>query len=334
MAIRFLKSLQVLAAVTAGLMAAAPAQSAIQVKIPIAVSSTSPRGQVTEDFAKEVMKATDGRYQVTVYPGGQMYHGAGAVDAISQNIVQMTNEGDNAYPGYSSVADLIEVPFAFKSLESFHAFFDGPAGDVLKKDLKKADLKILTVFDEGPFVVATAKKLIKTPADLKGQIIRSSGHKMVENALHAIGASTVKIPFSEAYSSLQQGIFTGVYTPFNIFIESKLYEVAPHVTLFPSRGAYIWVVNAQWWEDQPEADRKIMSSIAIKLAKKYETDAWADLDKYVSELKAHGGDYYDPTQDKAVAAQFKAAFQPIYAPLEKDTSNPVAEFITKNITSN
>jgi len=140
-----------------------------------------------------------------------------------------------------------------------------------------------------------------------------------------MGASTVKIDFQEVYSALQQGTISGVYTTLDAFISDKMYEVAPHVMLFPAHGAYIWVANKQWWEQQPSKDRKIMKRIARKLADKYDHEVWSDLDQNVATLKKHGGDYFDPTKDKAALQSFRSAMQPVYAKLRKSYGKSVID---------
>ncbi len=313
------------AALATTLGAFAPVASAqVEIKFPLKVNATTLRGELTKAFADELAKATNGRYKTTIYPGGQLYSGDKAVKAVQLGNVQMTNEPNSAYTAYTKNADLMEMPFGFADADAFQEFLHGKRSDMVRKDLEKAGFHVLTFFDEGPFVIATKEKLITAPADFKGQVIRTSGHPVVVDGLKGMGASTVKIPLNEVYSALQQGTISGVYTTFDAYIDEKMYEVAPNVMIIPSYGAYFWCANKAWFDALPEADRKLMDSIAAKLAKKYDKDVWAAADGHVATVKKMGGKLSDPAKDAGARNAFRAAMAKTYDKLrEKFGKEPV-----------
>ncbi len=295
------------------LVAFAPAASAqVEIKMPIKVNLTLLRGEMSVEFGKELAKATNDRYKLTIYPGGQLYDGGKAAKAVQLGNVQMTNEPNSGFTAYTKNGDLMEMPFGFADAKAFQEFLHGPRSDMVRKDLDKAGFHVLTFFDEGPFVIGTKSVLIQKPADFKGQVIRTSGHPVVVDGLKGMGASTVKLPLNEVYSALQQGTISGVYTTFDAFVDEKMYEVAPNVMIIPSYGAYFWVANKAWFDALPAADRKLMDSIADKLAKKYDKDVWAVADEHIATVKKGGGKVSDPAKDPAVHKEFRAAMAPTY----------------------
>ena len=303
----------------------APAASAqTEIKIPIKVNATTLRGQMTQAFGDELAKATNNRYKLTIYPGGQLYDGDKAAKAVQLGNVQMTNEPNSAFTAYTKNADLMELPFGFADADAFQEFLHGPRSDMVRKDLEKAGFHVVTFFDEGPFVIATKEVLVKGPADFKGQVIRTSGHPVVVDGLKGMGASTVKIPLNEVYSALQQGTISGVYTTFDAFVNEKMYEVAPNVMIIPSYGAYFWVANKAWFDALPEADRKLIDSIANKLAKQYDKDVWAASDEHVATVKKMGGKISDPAKDPAARKAFRESMAKTYDKMrEKFGKEPV-----------
>jgi TRAP-type transport system periplasmic protein len=311
---KFISCLAVVA-VAASLAPSAVAQS--EIKMPIKMALTSLRGELSAEFGKELAKATNNRYKVTVYPGGQLYDGDKAAKAVQLGNVQMTNEPNSAFTAYTKNGDLMELPFGFANAEAFQDFLHGPRSDLVRKDLEKAGFHVLNFFDEGPFVIATKSVLIEKPADFKGQIIRTSGHPVVVDGLKGMGASTVKLPLNEVYSALQQGTITGVYTTFDAYVAEKMYEVAPNLMIIPSYGAYFWVTNKAWFDALPEADRKTMDAIADKLAKKYDKDIWAVADEHIATTKKAGGKISDPAKSAAAHKAFRAAMEPTYAKMRE-----------------
>jgi TRAP-type C4-dicarboxylate transport system substrate-binding protein len=304
---------KIIAAAAVALAALAPAaQAQVEIKFPLKVNASTMRGELTQAFADELAKATNNRYKVTIYPGGQLYSGDKAAKAVQLGNVQMTNEPNSAFTSYTKNADLMEMPFGFADADAFQEFLRGSRSDIVRKDLEKAGFHVLAFFDEGPFVIATKEVLIKTPADFKGQTIRTSGHPVVVDGLKGMGASTVKIPLNEVYSALQQGTISGVYTTFDAFVNEKMVEVAPNVMIIPSYGAYFWTANKAWFDALPEADRKLMDSIAQKLAKKYDKDIWAVADEHIAATKKAGGKISDPAKDPAARSAFRAAMAKTY----------------------
>lgn len=295
-------------------LAVAPADSRAQteIKLPIKVNLTTLRGKMNEQFAAELAKATNNRYKVTIYPGGQLYDGDKAAKAVQLGNVQMTNEPNSGFTAYTKNADLMEMPFGFADANAFQSFLRGKRADIVRKDLEKAGFHVMAFFDEGPFVIATKSVLIEKPADFKGLIIRTSGHPVVVDGLKGMGASTAKIPLNEVYSALQQGTITGVYTTYDAFVNEKMYEVAPNVMIIPSYGAYFWVANKAWFDALPEADRKAIDSIAERLAAQYDKDIWAAADELTAQVKKAGGKISDPAKNAAARKAFRDALAPTY----------------------
>ncbi len=130
------------------------------------------------------------------------------------------------------------------------------------------------------------------------------------------------------YSALQQGTISAVYTTFDAFVNEKMVEVAPNVMVIPSYGAYIWVANKAWWEQQPAADRKVMDESAARLAREYHKQIWAESDKFVAAIKKGGGKISDPAKDDPNAVKtFRAALAGTYdrtrEKFGKDTVNAI-----------
>ncbi len=316
-----------LAAAAALALGAVPALAQTEIKIPIKVNIDTLRGKFTKEFGDEVAKATNNKYKVMIYPGGQLYDGDKAAKAVQLGNVQMTNEPNSAFTAYTKNVDLMEIPFGFGNPEEFQKFLEGPKADIVRKDLEKAGLRVLTFLDEGPFVIGTKTVLIEKPADFKGLVIRTSGHPVVVDGLKGMGASTAKIPLNEVYSALQQGTITGVYTTFDAFVNEKMVEVAPNVMVIPSYGAYIWVANKQWFDSLPAGDRKIMEDEAAKLGKRYHQEIWAETGKFIEAVKKGGGKVSDPAKDANAIKAFRAALEPTYNKMREKFGKDVVDSI-------
>ncbi len=315
-----------LAGLCAGALTLTTAQAApIQIKFPYKVAANTLRGKGIVKFGELMKQATDGKYEVVPYPNGSLYGGSGAANAVQLGIVQMTNEPNSAFAGYTKLLNLSSVPFAWPTPQQFKKFMDGASGQALLDTLSTRGFEGLALMDEGPMIIAMKKQMIKRPADLKGKKIRTSGHQIIIDALKTMGASTVKISFPEVYSALQQGVIDGVYTTFDAYTTAKMYEVAPYVMLFPAHGMYVWVANKAWFQQQPKAVQDDIRKFSRQRADDYFDDVWGDLKRYASVLKQHGGELYQPDQQSVQA--FRKAIQPVYARLKKQYGANVIDAI-------
>ena len=212
-----------------------------------------------------------------IYPGGQLYDGDKAAKAVQLGNVQMTNEPNSAFTSYTKNADLMEIPFGFADPDEFQKFLEGPKRRRRAQGPREGRLPRAHVLRRRPVRDRHQERADPVARGLQGPAASAPpGHPVVVDGLKGMGASTAKIPLNEVYSALQQGTITGVYTTFDAFVNEKMYEVAPNVMIIPSYGAYFWVANKAWFDAQPEADRKLMDTIAAKLGKHYDKDIWAD----------------------------------------------------------
>jgi TRAP-type C4-dicarboxylate transport system substrate-binding protein len=74
--------------------------------------------------------------------------------------------------------------------------------------------------------VITAKKEVKSAADLKGLKIRTIPTKVFVAAVNSMGANATPMNFGEIYTSLQSGVLDGYEHTAATTISFKMYEVA------------------------------------------------------------------------------------------------------------
>jgi TRAP-type C4-dicarboxylate transport system substrate-binding protein len=90
--------------------------------------------------------------------------------------------------------------------------------------------------------VASKKKCIRTPADIKGLKVRSAGPTFAA-MWQAAGASIVSIPSNEVYNALQTGVIEGTDTSSGSFVSFRIYE---QVKCLTAPGE-----NALWFMYEP-----------------------------------------------------------------------------------
>ena len=105
---------------------------------------------------------------------------------------------------------VIGLPFIFKGYDHVQRVLDGPVGAELSKEMEAVGFKVIGyLYSWGYRNVVTAKKEVKTVADLKGLKIRTIPTPVFVGAVNAMGASATPMNFGEVYTSMQSGVLDG-----------------------------------------------------------------------------------------------------------------------------
>lgn len=127
---------------------------------------------------------------------------------------------------------VIGLPFIFRDYDHVRRVLDGPVGAELSKEMEAVGFKVLGyLYSWGYRNVVTAKKEIKTVADLKGLKIRTIPTPVFVGAVNAMGASATPMNFGEVYTSMQTGVLDGFEHTATTTASFKFYEVAKYYAL-------------------------------------------------------------------------------------------------------
>jgi len=181
---------------------------------------------------------------------------------------------------------ILDLAFLWKSYEHAHKVLDGEVGAALAKDLDGKGFKTLAWMDSWGFRnVVTAKKEVKTPADLKGLKIRTIQTPTYVAALNAMGANATPMAFGEVYTSLQTGVLDGFEHGSSTIKAQKFYEVAKYIAVTNHLfGPLVMVYSAKEWAKlSPDEQAVVAKGAALardeqrKLSKVKEDEGFAFL---------------------------------------------------------
>lgn len=284
--------------------------------------SSDPRTSMNQAGAlalKEfVEKQTNGQVEIQIYPAGQIGDQRVNMESVQMGTLEMAIIGDAPIVNWFKPFGVIGLPYAFSSTEIAWKVLDGPFGQELSDGLAKASgVRVLCYGDNGFRHLTNNKREIKVPSDMKGLKIRVQENPAHIQMLAAMGAIPTPMPFTEVYTSLQQGVLDGQENPINVILTSKLNEVQKYLTLdghiYSMAGIFI---NEQYFQALP-ADIKealVKGSAYFNEACREVTTRMAN--EGVDELANLGMQVYKPTPEDL--AQFREAAQkPVVKYLEE-----------------
>lgn len=297
-------SMLIAATGTALLGGTALAQSAKTINLRIADSF--PAGHfipatATIPWMEEVTKQTNGRVKFEYFPAQQL---GKAPDLL--NLTQ-TGVADIGYVGMSYVSDkmplssVAQLPGAFTSAcEGTHAYWKIAKGETMTKHEFGANkVRPLFVIVLEPYQFYTTNKQVRTPDDVKGLKLRSTGGAM-DIFARKIGAIPVRMAAPEARESLSRGTLDGLIFPNESVMSYDLQSFTKFGTKGGNFGSFVaaYVVSDAVWKKMPKDVQKVMTEVGETITEKMCQVIDTNIGKVQDKLAAAGVKYHTLTPDE------------------------------------
>ena len=264
----FLKVTGIGAAGAATLAAPAIAQSMPELKWRLTASwpkSLDTLWGAVEVMAKYVGEATDNKFQIQTFAGGEIVPGLQVLDAVQNGTVEMGHTASYYYFGKDpTFAFGTAVPFGPNQRINQAWYMLGGGKELLNEFYKKYNCTSLLAGNTGCQMGGWFRKEIKTVEDLKGLKFRIGGFS--GKVMQKLGAVPQQIAGGDIYPALEKGTIDGAewVGPYD---DEKLgfYKVAPHY-YYPG-----------WWEGGP----MLMAFVNL--------DKWNALPKFYQSILEQAG---------------------------------------------
>jgi TRAP-type mannitol/chloroaromatic compound transport system substrate-binding protein len=203
---QFLKAAGLGAAASA---VAAPAIAQSMPELKWRLTSSFPKSLDTiygtaEVFAKAVAEATDNKFQIQCFAGGEIVPGLQAADAVSNGTVEMCHTASYYYFGKDpTFAFGTAVPFGLNSRMQNAWQFYGGGMDVMNEFYGKFNIHGIPCGNTGCQMGGWFRKEIKSPADFNGLKMRIGG--FAGKVISKLGAVPQQIAGGDIYPALEKG---------------------------------------------------------------------------------------------------------------------------------
>jgi len=264
---QFMKSAGLGAAVAA-VAAPAIAQSMPEVKWRLTCSwpkSLDTLFGAAEQMGKAVAEATDNKFQIQVFAGGEIVPALQAFDAVQNGTVELAHTASYYYFGKDpTFAFGTSVAFGPNARLNQGWFMLGGGKEVLNDFYKKYNTMALLAGNTGCQMGGWFRKEINGLNDLKGLKFRIGGFP--GRVLQKLGAVPQQIAGGDIYPALEKGTidaaeWVGPYDDYKL----GLYKIAPHY-YYPGwweGGSMLFAfVNLDKWNALPKAYQAVLEQAA------------------------------------------------------------------------
>lgn len=271
---------------------------AAQAQIVLKASDTHPAGYPTvvavENMGKKLEAQTNGRIKMQMFPGAVLGQEKETVEQTQIGALQINRISLGVIGPIVPDVDVFNMPFVFRDIAHMRKVIDGPIGDELltKVTASPARLVALGWMDGGARSLYT-KKLVKSPADLKGVKVRMMGNPLFVDTMNAMGGNGISMAYGEVFSALQTGVIDGaennppsMFTSNHYSAGAKYYAQTNHL-IIPE----LLVMSKVAWDKLTPADQALVKKLGRE-AQMEQRVLWdKSVEDYSAKLKAAGVEF-------------------------------------------
>ncbi|EPC00753.1 C4-dicarboxylate ABC transporter [Litchfieldella anticariensis FP35 = DSM 16096] len=162
-------------------------------------------GTGANDFAKRIETLSGGRMRVRVHGAGEMVPALEVFDAVAAGTAEVGHSAAYYWRGKVAAAQFFTaVPFGMNTTETNSWLYNGGGQELWDELYAKHNLKPFPVGNTGTQMAGWFKKEINSLEDMQGLKLRLPG--LAGEAMNGIGVTTVNMPGSEIFTSMQTGV--------------------------------------------------------------------------------------------------------------------------------
>ena len=292
--------------------ASIPTAMAAQKTIKLTFSGIFPmahlHSKLNQLFCDEITKRTNGRVEITFYPGGTLVSAVKNFEGVVKGMTDIGMSCPLYVPGRFPVSEIFELPSRLDDgwvtakvyADLYHQF-----------DLKEyKDVHVLYFHGPSHNIISTRTVPVHRLEDLKGMVLRASGG--ATSTVTAFGATPRAMHMGEAYAALSKGVVEGQFSAPESLIGWKHAEVVKYASIPPvsTSSCQYAVMNKRKWNSLPDDIQKIFTELSANFGA-YHGYIWNYLDK-------KGFDFLMSLPDREIIAipadqrpQWEAAVKPV-----------------------
>lgn len=232
--------------------------------------------KLSESYAKEIEKRTNGRVKITVFSGGTLVAADKTYSGIVTGIADMGMSCMAYTRGKFPLSEVIDLPLGYKTGAAATKLINLFYEKFKPKEYKETEVMYFMAHSPG---IIHSKKPVYKLDDFKGQKIRCTG--LAAKVVGKLGGVPVAMPMGETYDAISRGVVDGSMAPQESVKGWRWGEVVNASTQSFGAGyttGFFVVMNKQKWNSLPPDIQKIFREVNREWADKNGI-AWDENDK-------------------------------------------------------
>jgi tripartite ATP-independent transporter DctP family solute receptor len=272
-------------------------------------------------MSRLIEERTGGRHRIRVFHSRQLGEEKETIEQTRVGAIDINRTNVGPLGSLIPVADVLALPFLFRSIDHLHKVLDGPIGDEILASFEHYGLIGLTFYDSGARSIYNTKQPIRSLADLKGMRIRVQQSGLMVEMIKALGAEPIELPYGQVETGLTTGLVDGAENNWPSYVTTNHYKVARNYTLTEhTMSPEVLVMSLRAWQSLSDPDKAIFR-VAARESNQFMREQWNSLEEQSRRQAQEGGvqvisDFDRKPFEAAMADVYrKAAADPTLAPL-------------------
>jgi TRAP-type transport system periplasmic protein len=245
-----------------------------------------PISKLSEAWCKEIEKRTNGRVQISYFPGNTLTPPMQTYDSTVKGIADIGQSLLAYAPGRLPLSEVLSLPLAYTS--GYQATMLATAYYKKFQPKEFDDVKVMYLHAADPGLFST-RKVISSVDELKG--LRIKCNTETAEICKVLGIAPLTMPITETYDAIQKGLGEGVFLPIEALKGWRFGEVVK-VTLENYAVAYspsmFVIMNKDKWNSIGKNDQQAIEQINQEWVEK-QAILWNQLSKESREWAMQKG---------------------------------------------
>ncbi len=216
-----------------------------------------------EYFKTNVEARTDGAVKVEIMGDGVLGTPEEYTrETIPGDTIQSAILYAGSFSSFYEKYQLMTSPFLFPDYHTAWNFFDSEYFAEFMDDARQeTGLRMLGIYDDGGGLVAFTndRRLIQTPDDMEGLLIRTEENPAHIAMIEALGASAVPLAWGDVVTALGSGVAEGQFNAPSVNNYAQFWEVTDYTSWIPFvYNTAVWTVSDRWFKELPEEYQEII----------------------------------------------------------------------------
>lgn len=279
------------------------------VKLALNQTETHPSFVALEHFADRISDATEGRWEIEIFPNEQLGSQQEIVQFISTGAIEMAIVSGTQLENLNKDFQVLNMPTTFGSVEhQMDVIRDQELMGPLFSSLEESNnITVLGGFTQGMRSIYTKDSAVEKPEDLRGRKIRVQESDMHIRMIELMGGTATPLSYGEVYTAIQSGVLDGAENNEVSYATQKHNEVAPFWSYTNHLvGLDYMIARADLFDAMSESDREIFRR-EWDAAMVEHTRLWEEETRQAIEAATATGATFVPADVKA----FRQALAPI-----------------------
>lgn len=298
--------------------------------ITIKIAHTDSSSRSTNTWAvwlgKYLEEKAPGRFNVEVYPDGQLGDTTDLIAGLGLGTVEMVFDLSSCFTQVAGdKSACIDLPFLYPTFEKWEDGMINNGGlDLFNQYIADSNLYCIDLYYNGIREIISRDKVYHNTDDFKGTKVRIAQNDLNVEIWKALNANPTPMAWAEVVTSLSQGQIDALDHSLGVFNDFNLHEVAPYVTITNHCSSpFPIVVSKSWIESLPAEDRAILEEGVHQMAASQRKEERANEAKYIERFKNEGATVYELTSEETDA--LLEASQPVYDWMENRVGKEVID---------